>query len=207
MRLSLQQRANSQTYRRCFHLPRCLMAIISMISLVKRPDLEPVVLLGGIITLGNLGTILHKSSRGYLFQQAQCFNYYQIHDATAIGSNHLIEEFLCKTPIIQSKFSIVEGVDSFLQCLPRKPFHQSHGSQTIFMVMSMTWRTNTTSLIALLVLGMYRELMERIGLRRVVILNLCCAAMAVLYSVVSCESPQHETVLPIFYHSIAHSCA
>lgn len=81
------------------------------------------ILLGSIITLGNLGTILHRSSRVYLFQQAQCLDYYQIHDATEVGSNNHIEEFLCKLPVIQSRLSMVIGADSFLQCLPREPFH------------------------------------------------------------------------------------
>ncbi len=87
---------------------------------MKLPDLNAVVLLGGIITLGNLGTILHKSSRVYLFQQAQCLNYYQIHDVKVIGSNYHIDEHLCKIPGIQSRLSIVEGIDSLLQYIPRK---------------------------------------------------------------------------------------
>lgn len=88
---------------------------------MKRPVLEPIVLLGGLLMLGNLGTVLHKSSRVYLFQQAQCFNYYQIHDATKIDANYQIEEALCKLPWVQSRLSIVDGADSFLQYLPREP--------------------------------------------------------------------------------------
>ena len=88
---------------------------------MKRFVLDPVVLLGGILVLANLGIVLHKSSRVYLFQQAQCFNYYQIHDPAKIDANYHIEEALCKLPFVQSRLSMVDGADSFLQCLPRKP--------------------------------------------------------------------------------------
>ena len=88
---------------------------------MKRPKFEPVVLLGALLMLGNLGSVLHKSSRVYLFQQAQCFNYYEIHDATKIDANYRIEEALCKLPLVQSRLSMVDGVDSFLQSLPREP--------------------------------------------------------------------------------------
>ena len=88
---------------------------------MKRFILDPIVLLGGILVLGSLGGALHKSSRVYLFQQAQCFNYYQIHDPTKIDVNYQIEEALCKLPFVQSRLSMVDGADSFLQYLPRKP--------------------------------------------------------------------------------------
>ena len=88
---------------------------------MKPPALDPVVLLGALLMLGNLGMVLHKSSRVYLFQQAQCFNYYQIHDATKIDAHYHIEEALCKLPWVQSRLSIVDGADSFLQILPREP--------------------------------------------------------------------------------------
>lgn len=93
---------------------------MDVLSRLAPPVSGSIALLGGILTLGNLGTILHKSSRVYLFQQAQCFNYYQVYDATAIGADLHIEESLCKVALIQSRLSIVDGVDSFLQCLPRK---------------------------------------------------------------------------------------
>ena len=95
--------------------------VIPALSSMKRPVLEPVVLLGAILMLGNLATVLHKSSRVYLFQQAQCFNYYQMHDPTKIEADYHIEEALCKLPYVQSRLSIVDGVDSFLQFLPREP--------------------------------------------------------------------------------------
>ena len=88
-------------------------------SSVQRPGRGSVLLLGAIITFGNLGTILHQSSRVYLFQQAQCMNYYLRNDATAIDPNYHIEESRCKIPGIQARLSITEGVDSFLQSLPR----------------------------------------------------------------------------------------
>ena len=80
-------------------------------------------LLGAILALGSFGSVLHKSSRVYLFQQAQCLNFYQTHDVSAIGANYDIEEGLCKLPIIQSRLSVVDGVDSFLQFLPRESIH------------------------------------------------------------------------------------
>ena len=95
--------------------------VIPALSSMKRPVLEPVALLGAILMLGNLATVLHKSSRVYLFQQAQCFNYYQMHDATKIEANYHIDEALCKLPLIQSRLSMVDGADSFLQSLPREP--------------------------------------------------------------------------------------
>lgn len=98
----------------------CRTAMTSETSQWKRQAFGYVVLLGGILTLGNLGTILHKSSRVYLFQQAQCLNYYRRHDATAIGPQYQIEEARCKNPVVQSRLSVVDGVDSFLQFLPRE---------------------------------------------------------------------------------------
>lgn len=90
-------------------------------SSISRSDVKTVIPMGAIITLGNLGTILHKSSRVYLSQQALCFSYYQTHDAATIAPDYDIEELCCKIPIIQSRLIFVDGVDSFLQCLPRKP--------------------------------------------------------------------------------------
>lgn len=100
---------------------------MDLFSSSKRSLRGPIVLLGALLPLGNLGTLLHKSSRVYLFQQAQCLNYYQSHDISAIDANYNIEEALCKLPIIQSRLSVIDGVDSFLQFLPRK---SSHFAQT-----------------------------------------------------------------------------
>lgn len=41
---------------------------------------------------------------------------------------------------------------------------------------------------ALLVLGVYKTLLERLGLRRLVIVSFCCSALAVLYSITACKS-------------------
>ena len=41
-------------------------------------------------------------------------------------------------------------------------------------------------MIALLVLATYKELLPFVGLRRLVIMNLCCSALAVLHSILSC---------------------
>lgn len=49
---------------------------------------------------------------------------------------------------------------------------------------------NSTNCVttALLVLGIYKELLKQFGLRRLLILNLCCTSLAVLYSITSCKS-------------------
>ena len=86
----------------------------------KRQTFEYVMLLGGILTLGNLSMMLHKSCRVYLFQQAQCLNYYRLQDPTAIGPQYHVDEARCKNPTIQSRLSMVDGTDSFLQWLPRE---------------------------------------------------------------------------------------
>ncbi|KAL9103489.1 MAG: hypothetical protein Q9163_001485 [Psora crenata] len=75
-------------------------------------------LLTWILTLSNLAICIHRSSRIYLFQQAQCLTYYRAFDPTQIDSQNKVEERLCKLGGIQSPLSIIEGVDSFLQLLP-----------------------------------------------------------------------------------------
>ena len=91
----------------------------------KRTVSAPIVLLGGILIGANLGTVLHKSSRVYLFQQALCINYYRIHDPSKIHWPHSVEEKTCKVPEIQATLSMIDGIDSFLQLLPRKSFDPS----------------------------------------------------------------------------------
>ena len=94
--------------------------MLSETSEWRRQTFDYVVLLGGILTLGNLGLILHKSSRIYLFQQAQCLNYFLLRDPTAIGLQYHVDEARCKNPTIQSRLSMIDGIDSFLQWLPRE---------------------------------------------------------------------------------------
>lgn len=43
--------------------------------------------------------------------------------------------------------------------------------------------------VALLILGLYKELLQQYGLRRLTILSLCCSALAVLYSISICKPP------------------
>lgn len=40
---------------------------------------------------------------------------------------------------------------------------------------------------ALLVLAPYKELLPFVGLRRLVVINICCSALAVLYSISNCK--------------------
>lgn len=86
----------------------------------KTSVVQQILLLGLLLTLSNLAAIIHKSSRVYLFQQAQCLTYYITHDPTQIGSHSRIEEALCKLDKVQSRLSITDGIDSFLSYLPGK---------------------------------------------------------------------------------------
>ena len=79
-----------------------------------------IVLLGAVLNVSYLATCIHKSSRVYLFQQAQCLNYYRANDPTKIDSHYHVEEALCKIHEVQSSLSILDGIDSFLQNLPGK---------------------------------------------------------------------------------------
>ncbi|KAL8726068.1 MAG: hypothetical protein Q9166_006947 [cf. Caloplaca sp. 2 TL-2023] len=113
-----------------------------------------ILLLGAVLTLGNLAAVVHQSSRVYLYQQSYCFNYYITHDPTQIDLRSHVEEDMCKIDEVQSQLAITDGIDSFLSCIP-----------------------------ALLVLATYKELLPLVGLNRLVIASLCCSALAVLYSV------------------------
>ncbi|KAL8764437.1 MAG: hypothetical protein Q9194_007091, partial [Teloschistes cf. exilis] len=122
---------------------------------LKKPGTvtSQIVLLGAILTLGNLAQIIHRSSRVFLFQQAQCLIYYKFADPSKIDAQFQVDEALCKLGPIQSRLSMIDGVDAFLTCLP-----------------------------PLLVLATYKELLARVGLRRLVILGLCFSALEVLYT-------------------------
>lgn len=86
----------------------------------KTSVVQQILLLGLLLTLSNLAAVIHKSSRVYLFQQAQCLTYYKIHDPTQIDSHSRIQEALCKLDKVQSRLSITDGIDSFLSYLPGK---------------------------------------------------------------------------------------
>ncbi|KAL8635631.1 MAG: hypothetical protein Q9228_006893 [Teloschistes exilis] len=98
---------------------------------LKKPGTvtSQIVLLGAILTLGNLAQIIHRSSRVFLFQQAQCLIYYKLADPSKIDAQFQVDEAL-----------------------------------------------------SLLVLATYKELLARVGLRRLVILGLCFSALEVLYT-------------------------
>ena len=67
-------------------------------------------------------------------------------------------------------------------------------SPVILMVTRYGADISSLDVVALLVLGMYKDLTEQIGLRRVLSLNLCCAALMVGYSIASCKScPYNHT--------------
>lgn len=52
---------------------------------------------------------------------------------------------------------------------------------------------------ALLVLGVYKTLLERLGLRRLVVLSFCCSALAVLYSITACKSLLPRRQLDLYF--------
>ena len=85
----------------------------------QSPDLR-VVLIGAILTLGNLAICLHRSSRVYLFQQSLCLQYYLVAQPNHVSADWEVEESLCKIREIQSSLSMIEGLDTFLQLLPGK---------------------------------------------------------------------------------------
>lgn len=79
-----------------------------------------IILFGVILTLGALAEVIHKSSRVYLFQQAQCLLYYKTFDPSKIRPDFSVDETLCKVSAIQSRLATIDGVDSFLNYLPRE---------------------------------------------------------------------------------------
>ena len=95
------------------------MAIMSEFDpLRNKPARQQILLLGAVLVFANLGAIFHKSSRVFLFQQSQCLTYYLIHDPTKVDSRNGVKEELCKMNEIQSWLSMIDGLDSFLACLP-----------------------------------------------------------------------------------------
>ena len=103
-------------------LNRCASkGIMSLLSYPRKTSVvQQILLLGFLLTLANLAGVIHKSSRVYLFQQAQCLAYYRTHDPTQIDSHSRVEEALCKLDKVQSRLSITDGIDSFLSNLPGK---------------------------------------------------------------------------------------
>lgn len=84
------------------------------------PVNSEIILLGAILVLSNLADIIHSSSRVYLFQQAQCLIYYKTFNPSKIKIDHHVDESLCKVRQVQSRLSIVDGLDSFLVFIPRE---------------------------------------------------------------------------------------
>ena len=77
------------------------------------------------LTLSNLALSMTRSSRVYLFEQAQCLRYYQSHDTAQVNLQDSIHETLCKLEAIQYPLSIIVGIDSFLALLPGNTFQLS----------------------------------------------------------------------------------
>lgn len=90
------------------------------ISKLLVPVTNRIILFGVILTLNALAEVIHKSSRVYLFQQAQCLLYYKTFDPSKIRPDFSIDEAFCKISAIQSRLATIDGIDSFLKSLPRE---------------------------------------------------------------------------------------
>ncbi|KAL9575926.1 MAG: hypothetical protein Q9212_007555, partial [Teloschistes hypoglaucus] len=156
---------------------------------LKKPGsvTNQIVLLGAILTLANLAQIIHRSSRVFLFQQAQCLIYYKLADPSKIDAQFQVDEALCKLGPIQSRLSMIDGVDAFLTCLPQIHFRRKKEDFVGLRCINHGASVLIPSIInlALLVLATYKELLARVGLRRLVILGLCFSALEVLYTMAS----------------------
>ena len=154
-----------------------------------------IILFGAILILGNLADIIHKSSRVFLFQQAQCLLYYKNVDPTKIQLDFSIDETLCKVSAIQSRLATIDGIDSFLSSLPRELlltlviYAVSFTSASRYSFALITEANLLPLTVALLVLATYKELLPRFGLRRLVLLNLLCSGLEVFYSIFVCMCP------------------
>ena len=73
-----------------------------------------------VLILGYGSLSIAKSSRVYLFEQAQCLLYYQTQKSPEAKAAGNIEEKLCKIDPVQYPLSIVVGVDTLLSLLPGK---------------------------------------------------------------------------------------
>ena len=71
-----------------------------------------------LFVFDNLASTITKSSRVYLFEQAQCLIYYQANDSTKIDSGTGVQESLCKLEGVQYPLSIIVGIDAILMMLP-----------------------------------------------------------------------------------------
>lgn len=90
------------------------------ISKLLVPVINRIILFGVILTLTALSVVIHKSSRVYLYQQAQCLLYYKTFDPSKIRPDFSIDEAFCKVSAIQSRLATIDGIDSFLSSLPRE---------------------------------------------------------------------------------------
>lgn len=90
------------------------------ISKLLVPVTNRIILFGVVLTLCALAEVIHKSSRVYLFQQAQCLLYYKTVDPSKIRPDFSVDEGLCKISPIQSRLATIDGLDSFLTALPRE---------------------------------------------------------------------------------------
>lgn len=83
----------------------------------RRPTLR-ILFFGLLLASANLALSIAKSSRVYLFEQAQCRSYYLARDPISITSENPIKESLCKLEAVQTPLSLLVGLDSCLASLP-----------------------------------------------------------------------------------------
>ena len=82
-----------------------------------------ILLITGVLTIGNLAICTHRSSRVYLYQQSLCLNYYRENNPAKIEDQTSIDESLCKIKDVQSPLSVIDGLDAFLVAIPGKVAH------------------------------------------------------------------------------------
>ena len=136
-----------------------------------------------VLISANLAQTLSKNSRVYLFEQARCLIYYQINEPTKVNSGNGVQESLCKIKDIQRPLSILVGVDAMLAMLPSK----CHTLMPFDLGIQITGLTYTKKFaLVLLVLGIYKQLLPQVGLRRLLVVSLSCSAIGVVLSTFVC---------------------
>ena len=94
-----------------------------------------------------------------------------------------------------------------MQCLPYPMIHR------LVALLAIGGTNPLRLMVALLVLATYKELLPRVGLRRLVFLGLLCSGLEVLYSILVCMYPTPEPSLftksgcPEKYSDDGHSLA
>ncbi|MCJ1281406.1 hypothetical protein MMC26_000725 [Xylographa opegraphella] len=140
-----------------------------------------ILLMSVTMTLSNLALCMTRNSRVYFFEQAQCLLYYQARGSTHVALRDSIDESLCKMDDVQYPLSITVGIDSFLFLLPASGYSRHFTEES---PSANAYRGAAT--VAILVLATYEKLLEVKGLRFLLLLNLACSALGVVFSTSVC---------------------